>query len=71
MYLSQEQRNQLKIDYPAGTRVELIGMNDFDTPPKGTQGTVKSVDDIGTIHVKWDSGSTHGLIYGVDKFKKI
>ena len=34
--------------------------------PQGTRGTVTAVDDIGTIHVKWDTGSSLGIAYGVD-----
>jgi len=37
----------------------------------GTQGTVIDVDDIGTIHVLWDSGSTLGVVYGEDSCRKI
>jgi len=32
----------------------------------GATGTVMHVDDIGTIHVAWDCGSTLGVVYGVD-----
>jgi len=63
---------QLKEEYPAGTRVELIEMNDPYTKLKpGCKGTVKLVDDMGTIHVNWDCGPSLGICYGVDKCKKI
>ena len=39
--------------------------------PKGTKGIVDFVDDIGTIHMKWETGSSLGLIVGVDEFKVI
>ena len=29
--------------------------------PEGTKGTVLVVDDTGTIHVKWDNGSSLGI----------
>ena len=35
------------------------------------QGTVIDVDDIGTIHILWDSGSTLGVVYGEDSSRKI
>ena len=57
--------------YPKGTRVELIHMADEQAPPTGTKGTVKHVDDMGTIHVSWETGSSLGLIPGVDSFKVI
>lgn len=51
----------LKSLYTAGTRVKLINMDDMQAPPAGTEGTVICVDDIGTIHVKWDNGCGLGL----------
>lgn len=57
--------------FPSGTRVELVRMDDIQAPPIGTQGTVKSVDDMGTIHVRWDSGSSLGVVYGEDACKVI
>lgn len=47
--------------YPNGTRVKLICMDDAGAPPVGTEGTVQMVDDIGTIHVSWDNGSSLGV----------
>ena len=56
--------------YPKGTRVELHHMDDPFAPPSGTKGTVMFVDDIGQIHV-WETGSSLGLIYGIDSFSRI
>ena len=61
----------LKDLYPAGTRVKLVEMNDIQAPPIGTLGTVIYVDDIGTIHIKWDNGSTLGAAYPEDRVSKI
>ena len=62
----------LKEKYPKGTRVELINMEDpYSKLLPGDKGTVICVDDIGTIHISWDKGSSLGLIPGVDSFKKI
>ena len=47
---------RLKETYPKGTRLELIEMDDKQAPPAGTQGTVRGVDDIGSILMKWDNG---------------
>lgn len=44
--------------YPQGTRVQLARMDDVQAPPIGTLGTVMGVDDIGSIMVLWDTGST-------------
>lgn len=54
-----------------GTRVRLIAMDDRQAPPRGTEGTVQFVDDAGTIHVQWDTGSSLGLIPGTDEWEVI
>ncbi len=53
--------------YTPGTKVRLIQMNDVQAPPAGTIGVVEHIDDIGTIHVKWETGSTLGVVWGEDK----
>lgn len=63
--------DKVKKMYPKGTRVELLYMDDKQAPPVGTRGTVTSVDDIGTIHVKWDNGSSLGIAFGEDSCKKL
>ena len=35
----------------------------------GDRGTVEFVDDIATVHVKWDCGSGLGVAYGADKIR--
>ena len=63
---------RIKREYPAGTRVELLEMNDpYRNMPEGLLGTVSCVDDTGTIHVKWDNGSTLGIVYGEDRCHKV
>lgn len=57
--------------YPAGTRIKLLHMSDFNPVPAGTCGTVKFVDDIGTVHCQFDNGRALGMIPGVDEFCKI
>ena len=58
----------LRQKYPAGLRVELTHMDDpYNTRlTPGSKGTVMGVDDMGTIHVRWDCGSSLGVVYGVD-----
>jgi len=56
----------LRSKYKKGTRVQLEQMDDVQAPPKGTNGTVLFVDDIGSVHVKWDNGSNLALAFGVD-----
>lgn len=61
---------QLRRQYPKGTRVELISMDDpYSKLKPGDQGSVKYIDDIGTIFVAWDNGSGLGVAYGQDRIK--
>lgn len=53
----------------AGMRVKLIYMEDPQAPAPGTEGTVQYIDDLGTIQVAWDTGSSLGLVPGVDEWK--
>lgn len=62
---------KVRAEYPAGTRVELVHMDDFQAPPVGTKGTVRGVDDTASIMVNWDNGSNLNVIYGEDSCKKI
>lgn len=63
---------EIKDRYPKGTRVRCIRLEDpYTSIPRGTEGTVSYVDDIGTIHVVWSTGSGLGLIPGVDLFEII
>lgn len=57
--------------HPEGTRVELVAMKDEQAPPVGTKGTVQFVDDMAIVHVQWETGSTLGLVPGVDKWQII
>ena len=63
--------DSLRKKYPAGTRVELIQMEDVQAPPAGTRGTVLGVDDIGSLLMKWDNGSGLNVVYGVDIVRKV
>lgn len=63
----------LKEKYPEGCRVELTRMTDpFNkTLQPGEQGTVIHIDDIGTIHVDWDNGSSLGVVFREDACRRI
>ena len=70
--ISRETVERLKREYPVGTRVELVSMQDeYVKLAAGEKGTVIGVDDIGTIHVDWDGGSGLGIAYGEDLCKKV
>ena len=69
--ISKEALRALRERYPAGTRVELVQMDDAQAPPVGTKGTVRGVDDMGSIMVAWDNGSGLNVVYGVDICRKV
>jgi len=56
----------------AGTRVRLVSCSDpYTTLPRGTYGTVRFIDDVGTVHVAWDNGATLGMVRGYDRFEVV
>ena len=68
---SKDTVERIRRDYPAGTRVELVQMDDVQAPPVGTKGTVKGVDDTGSILMRWDNGSGLNVVYGEDIVRKV
>ena len=61
--------NFIREQYPPGTRIRLNSMEDPYAPiAPGTEGEVDFVDDIGTIHMKWDNGRALGIVPGEDSF---
>jgi hypothetical protein len=71
MLPDREMIASLQEQYPKGTRVKLLQMNDRFAPPIGTCGTVRGVDGIGSIMVHWDNGSGLSVAYGEDVVTKI
>lgn len=73
MTLAERERvARTKVNYPKGTRIELIQMGDDPRPVEpGTRGAVTCVDDMGSIHMLWDNGRTLALIPGEDSFRKL
>lgn len=69
--MNAEVLEKLKEEYPEGTRVKLVQMDDAYAPPVGTFGRVQHVDATGSIHVKWDNGSSLAVLYGVDRCVKV
>ena len=69
--ISKDTLERLRKEYPVGCRVELMSMNDEQAPPTGTKGTVRGVDDIGSIMVDWDNGCGLSVVYGEDRCRRI
>lgn len=69
--IRRETVERLRWEYPVGCRVELVQMDDVQAPPIGTKGTVRGVDDIGSIMVRWDNGCGLSVAYGEDMCRRI
>lgn len=70
--MRQSEVERLREQFPKGTKVKCIHMNDPYYPvPSGTIGEVDHVDDGGTILTRWQNGSSLGLIPGEDLFQKV
>ena len=71
IFPSKEIVEQVRRQYPVGTRVELVKMDDIQAPPIGTKGIVEGADDTASLLVAWDNGSHLNVIYGEDEVRKI
>lgn len=61
----------IKERYKPGMRVRLLRMNDMQAPPVGTEGTVRGVDDIGSVMVAWDNGCGLNVVLDEDEIEII
>ena len=61
---NKETVERIRREYSAGARVELVRMEDVQSPPVGTKGTVLGVDDTGSLLMRWDTGSGLNVVYG-------
>ena len=67
---SRESVERVRSEYPTGSRVVLVRMDDSQAPPVGTMGTVVGVDDTASLLVNWDNGSSLNVLYGYDVVRK-
>lgn len=71
-HLKRQQVEYYKESYPPGTRILLIHMGSEPRPVEDdTKGTVRCVDDMGTIHCDFDNGRCLGIIPKEDSFRKL
>ena len=69
MMITNEWLRFMREQFPAGTRIQLHEMNKPDAGlSPGMTGLLTEIDDAGSFHVKWDNGSTTGLVVGQDSF---
>lgn len=70
--IRKEELETLREQYPPGCRIELLRMEDpYREMPSGLHGTVTGVDDTGSIHVRWDNGSSLAVVYREDECRKL
>lgn len=70
--VSESELKRLREEYPKGTKVRLIRMDDpYRKIPSGTIGTIDFVDDVGNIHTHWEGYGSLSLIPNVDEWNKI
>jgi hypothetical protein len=62
--LDPEELTSIRATYQPGARVRLVTLGEPDRRllETGSLGTVRSVDDLGTVHVEWDSGVRLGCL---------
>ena len=67
---SESYLKQLRKKYPVGTKLQLISMRNEKYPIlPGTVGEVTHIDDVGSIHMRWENGSSLAIIPEVDSFR--
>ena len=72
MFPDEKAVERIRADFPVGSKVMMIYSADPFAPiESGTEGTVSSVDDIGTIHVNWNNGRCLGVVLSEDVIEKI
>ena len=72
-YPTEAEVERLRKEFPVGTRVELVRMDNEPNPDihPGIRGTVEFIDDAGNIRVRWSYGGEVRVIYGVDECRKL
>ena len=69
---SREQVASIRQPSPPFPRVMLNNMDDPYSPVESeTRGTVRYVDDAGTLAIAWDNGRSLSLLPGVDSYRKL
>lgn len=64
-----EEIQHIKAKYKVGTKVRMIKLSNRTNIKRGTLANVESIDDLGTIHVRYKTCGTEVLIENLDKFE--
>ena len=62
--LTPDEIARLRAIYHPGRRVRFVAFGEPDRSELsvGSEGTVRRVDDFGTVHVEWDNGINLGCV---------
>jgi len=71
-FISKAALEARRARYKPGVRVELVRFEDpYSSLKPGDRGTVEFLDDTGSVHIKFDNGSSLGVLYGVDEIRLV
>lgn len=62
-------QNEIKKKYPIGSIIKLTKMDDPYAPPIGTIGKIVDIDDIGSLLIRWENGSSLRVTAHDDKIE--
>ena len=69
---SHQAVERLREQYPPGTRISLLKMDDpYSKLQPGDRETVEGVDDAGGLMCRWDNGEGLSLDYFEDDYRKL
>ena len=72
MFVDEKMVQRMKEKYPPGSRIVLDYMGDDPRPIEpGTKGTVRMVDDIGTVHCDFDNGRVDCNLYDLFRSNRL
>ena len=62
-------QNEIKNKYPIGSIIKITKMDDPYAPPFGTIGNIVDIDDIGSLLIRWENGSSLRVTAHDDKIE--
>jgi len=69
---TKEQVELVRQNYPKSTRIEVTHIDDpYSKLTAGSRGSVKFIDNTGSLFCDFDNGEHIGLLYGIDEYRKM